>query len=413
MARVARIPIGLKIIGVIILAAVATWHAIGWQVQRRAAAAGLEIVSLTVVNENGWKLRARCTPVRKFGAAHAAVPMRFDSVRVDGRFFPVLGHAEATIDGIQMTVPSLRPGAAVASLFEQSPFTAFECRRVIIHGGKVVAPGPPKMVLDIREGEWDRSAGRVRIRFSALDGRRTSLDFQASQDGNSGKISSGIEWSLSGLDLTRLLAQAGISWASQAELGYLEAHTTGTARQEEGSVRVSSLVLIGQRLPKPFRLSVPKVEANISLRPGMLTFQDLQIDRPVFDLMGASEDMIRGMMSFTPVRAWRPKPKGAHSDIPARHSRTSVSSAPENLRVTVVRMRIDTGSVLLIDRPEQTRFVMRATDIRAEMSGPAEYLGSRSNTTAHFRLNDGRAMSWKAVTDFSAWPPRFRLTDVR
>ena len=146
-----------------------------------------------------------------------------------------------------------------------------------------------------------------------------------------------------------------------------------------------------------------------------MLFRHVVIDRPSYDLVGAEPDLFKNLMSAVSGKFWRPKNfKSPKVDVPERRrSRPAMDHLPDAFAVRVDHLRIDTGQAYAIDRPERTKFAARVSDLSVNVEGSASALGRSPNTDIRFLLNGKKEMRWKAITDFSTWPPHFRLTDVR
>lgn len=336
----------------------------------------------------------------------------FDRVEVEGRIWPPLADCEARVRGFEMQAAGLRPAAAMESLFEIEHMAGVSCESVRVDSGEIVLADSPPIRMGLDNAIWNRPAHSISVRIGRIDGQATSLTM-AGMRRDSPVVCTGGEWNLSGLDVTALLARVGLSWSSATEVGLLEFQTAGGEREESGSLRISSWVLLGKNRPRPFRLSVPAVTAEFTASDSGLLFHRVMIDSPRFDLLGANPDFFKRMMTGAPVLNIRPKKSTETKIAVSDRHRARSAELPETFAVRVASLRVDSGAAVALDRPERTQFAIKISDLTVDLSGPAAVMGRTPNTAIRFRVNDKRDMRWSAITDFSTWPPEFRLTDVR
>ena len=378
------------------------------------AAPGLVLSSLGLQPEN-FRLTAVFVPAGEFRIGRSRV--KIDGVTVTGKFWPPLAEADAVVRGFSMHAAVLRPAAAMEALLEMSRQAGSSCRSMKIEGGTVwmggdgEAAAAPALRLDLDHAVWNREKNSMDVQIGRLDGQPTRLSLNGTQTRSEVRASG--EWNLSGLDISGLLARVGLAWSSRTDVGLLEFESAGTARQETGRLRISSWVLLGKNRPRPFRLSVPRIAAEFSASDSEIVFQDVEIDRPAYDLLGADPSLFKNIFNASNLGTLRTKRSREVKLAVSERHQARVEVLPDTFGVRISHLRIDTGAALAMDAPEHTRFALRITDLSVEISGPASILGKTPNTSIHFQLNGKKDMRWSAITDFSTWPPSFRLTDVR
>lgn len=368
----------------------------------------LTLASLSLRLDNGLGLRAVFSPSGEFWQGRSR--MKFDRLEVDGRLWPPLAECDARLTGFSMEAASLRPSGALESMFELERLTGAMCPTLRISSGDLRIGDTPELRLELTDVRGVLADSTLAIRIDRMDGQPTALRLNAKK---SGAVTTSGEWNLSGLDVTALLSRIGMSWNSKTDVGLLEFETAGDEREESGVLRISSWVLLGKNRPRPFRLSVPRLSAQFIASDSEIVFQSITVDQPRYDLIGANPDIFKNILTTAPVMRLRPK-KVAEPKVPvsARHQ-ASVSALPDTFVVRVLGLTIDSGSALMLDRPAHTQFALKISDLAVRLSGPASWLGRDPNTDIRFLANDKKEMRWKAITDFSTWPPQFRLVDVR
>lgn len=295
-------------------------------------------------------------------------------------------------------------------MFEFDRLAGVSCQTVTASSGHILLGVTPALHFEIERIEWRKDKNELDIRINRIDGQNTALSVHATKDS---LVRAAGKWNLSGLDLTALLARVGLRWSSRTDVGLVEFESAGDASHESGRIQVSSWVLLGQNRARPFRLSVPGISAEFHTGDSEIIFPEVVIDRPSYDLLGANPDLLKALMSASSRRSVFPgKPRGVKVGVSDRH-RARVESLPDTFSVQVLRLRIDTGAALALDRPDRTRFAMKVTDLAADITGRASVMDRAPNTHIRFMLNDKKEMRWTAITDFSTWPPQFRFTDVR
>ncbi len=309
-----------------------------------------------------------------------------------------------------MHAAALRPASAMGAMFELGRLTGVACQIVRIQSGEIFLGDSPPMRLEIGGASWSQADSNVSIQVVRLNGQPTSMTLTAQK--NVGVSTTG-QWNLSGLDVTDLLARVGLAWSSRTDVGLLEFESRGDERAESGTLQISSWVLLGKNRPRPFRLSVPKVTAEFTASDSEIVFQQMVIDRPSYDLLGANPNFFTDFLASTPGLRLRPKKvTDAKVAVSERHQ-ARAEVLPDTFSVRLANLRVDTGVALALDRPDHTQFALKISDLTVDLSGSASILGRAPNTSIRFRVNDKKEMRWKAITDFSTWPPQFRLTDVR
>lgn len=372
------------------------------------AAPGLALSSLNFRLEGGPALQALFVPAGEFRTGRSRV--RFDELEVSGRFWPPLSDCRADLRGFSMHAAALRPSAAMGAMFELDRLTGVACETVRIQSGEIFLGDSPPMRLDLAAASWSRADSAVSIHVVGLNGQPTSMTLNAQKIAG---VSTTGQWNLSGLDVTDLLARVGLAWSSRTDVGLLEFESRGDERAERGAFQISSWVLLGKSRPRPFRLSVPKVTAEFTASDSEIVIRQMVIDHPSYDLLGANPDFLKNFLTSAPGLRFHPK-KSAETKVAvsARHQ-ARAEVLPDTFSVRLEALRVDTGAALAMDRPERTRFALKFSDLTVDLSGPASILTRAPNTSIHFRVNDKKEIRWKAITDFSTWPPQFRLTDVR
>ena len=146
-----------------------------------------------------------------------------------------------------------------------------------------------------------------------------------------------------------------------------------------------------------------------------MTLRNVDVARPSYDLIGAPPALLQELFTVTPGRKFQPgKIRLAALAVPsAEKIGESGGVQADSITLRVESLRSSGGTAILIDKPDHTTFALKITDLRLTVDGPADLFGPKSNTVAEFVMNGKKQMRWTAVTDFSTWPPRFRLTDVR
>jgi len=375
----------------------------------------MAVTSLRIELAGGLALRAHLVPTGAFRLGRSRVG--FDEIRLRGEVWPPMENCKAEVRGLEMRAALLRPAAALEALFELDRLTGVTCGSVKIISGSVYLGDTPPMHLRLDHADWVPPQNAVSIRFARLDGQPIQLSVSAK------KIQAGLEatpevsvsgeWNLSGLDVTALLSRVGLTWSSRTDVGLLEFESQGDDERERGQIRISSWVLLGKTHPRPFRLAVPSVTAEFAASDTEILFESVHIDRPAYDMLGASPSRFQNLLAGSTLWSWRPKKVStAKVDVSARHE-ARTRALPDTFAVRVSRLAIDSGAAMVLDRPEHTSFALKMSDFHLTLSGPATVLGRTPNTSIRFRVNDRKDMQWRAITDFSTWPPQFRLTDVR
>lgn len=309
-----------------------------------------------------------------------------------------------------MVAETYRPSAAMSSLVDLDRLVGTACPEVRIAGGDIRLGDSPSIRFEFEEALLRSDRKTVDVRVVRVDGQPTRLTLDGVR---SDRVRTRGEWNLSGLDVTELLARLGMAWNARTDVGFLVFESEGAGLRESGHFELASWVLAGNNPHRPFRLSVPNIEAEFSAGDTEISFEDIRIDRPNYDLIGASPEFFRRVTSRPSFRPTRLSPaKLAVSE--KHHGRLSaMENLPPAFGVRVEHLRVDSGAALALDRPDHTRSALKLSDIEVRIDGMAPISSRTPNTFIRFLANDQREIRWQAVTDFSTWPPQFRLTDVK
>lgn len=402
----------LRIIGVMAAVAIlAAWRAkFAYEsAAKRRVPAGFSLAAGSLRLAEGFRVEGMIVPTADFRAGRSRIAM--ETVSITGEIWPPFGDCSARIAGLRMDVSALRPSAAMSALFDVERLAGGICPRLSADSGEIVVADSPPIRLSLERAVWRQADGAVEAWLNAMDGQPTHMALKSKR--GAGGVETRGEWNLSGMDVSGLLRRIGIQWSSRTEIGVLEFESAGDARRERGEFTVAGWVLMGAGSPNPFRLSAPEVRARFQAGDSEIRFEDIRVSNPAYDLIGAQPEMFRAFLSQGPAMWLGKRPSRApRVDVAKRHEQ-KISALPDAFSVRVDTLKIDSGTAFLIDRAERTQFVLKAGDVVVEVTGPASFYGRTPNTTIRFRMNDRQAMQWRAITDFSTWPPLFRLTDVR